>query len=115
MKNWSDIYALPFDKMLKDDNWVYDSNNNFIFQFEVEDEKMETELLYMINGKIPGHFKNVVYKDGEIHSSGEHLITIRGWGNLTSPVCLNLSHGDASTVEDTLADYIVSKISKPND
>ena len=69
----------------------------------------------MINGKRKIKDKNIsfTHEDGYIiTNSSEKIILIRGRGNLTSVNCLNLSLEDAANVQDTLAEYIVTKLNE---
>lgn len=113
MKTFENIYLMPFVSELPD-TWIRDQNHNFAFQFEsFRDEKNEL-FLDVINGK--KNLKNsdlkFYHKDGEIRTLIEniHIITIRGWGNLTSPNCLGLSQEEAANVQDTLAEYIAERL-----
>ena len=115
MKTFKDVYKLPFEKYIPEDTWVYDQNNNFCFQFEIYRDDINDKFLEVINGKRKIKDKNILFehKEGYITTNkGKKVILIRGWGNLTSPNCLNLSPEEASNVQDTLAEYIVEKLNE---
>ena len=115
MKTFKDVYKLPFEKHIPEDTWVYDQKNNFCFQFETYRDKVNDKFLEVINGKRKIKDKNIsfTHEDGYIiTNSSEKIILIRGRGNLTSVNCLNLSLEDAANVQDTLAEYIVTKLNE---
>lgn len=78
------------------------------------DDECPTQQLFVdiINGvsnkTIAGDFD---YGDGGyILLNGKEIISIRGWGNLTSPNCLNLTAEAAARVQDKFADYIIKRL-----
>ena len=112
-KTFRDVYQLPFHRRTLVDAWIYDEGNNFCFQFEKYRDELNILLLQVINGDRYLENENLTFhhKDGEIiDNNGNHLITIRGWGNLTSPNCLGFSPEEAANIQDTLADYIVHQL-----
>ena len=112
-KTFRDVYQLPFHRRTLVDTWIYDEGNNFCFQFEKYRDELNILLLQVINGDRYLENENLTFhhKDGEIiDNNGNHLITIRGWGNLTSPNCLGFSPEEAANIQDTLADYIVHQL-----
>lgn len=112
-KTFRDVYQLPFHRRTLVDTWIYDEGNNFCFQFEKYRDELNILLLRVINGDRYLENENLTFyhKDGEIiDNNGNHLITIRGWGNLTSPNCLGFSPEEAANIQDTLADYIVQQL-----
>lgn len=121
MKNWKDIYHPPF-YLAKYGSWVYDSAGNFVFQFEPMFDKqanyaegykgLEKKLLNCINGENTERTNKAVHKEGEIFIGDVHLITIRGWGNLTGYGGHRLSEKEAANVQDTFAEYIVEKLNE---
>lgn len=111
MKNFKEVYKFPFSD--HHDGWIYDDAENFIFQFEIDDEKMCELLLQVINGKVNLKNKELLFRHEEgyiISNTEQKVILIRGWGNLTSPNCLNFEYEDAMFIQDTLADYIVERL-----
>ncbi len=112
-KSFRDVYQLPFRRRILVDTWIYDEGNNFCFQFEKYREDKNNLFLQVINGDRYLENENLTFhhKDGEIiDNEGNHLITIRGWGNLTSPNCLGFSPEEAANIQDTLADYIIQRL-----
>lgn len=113
MKTFKEVYQLPFHRRTLVDTWIYDEGNNFCFQFEKYRDKLNILLLQVINGDRYLENENLTFhhKDGEIiDNNGNHLITIRGWGNLTSPNCFGFSPEEAANIQDTLAEYIVERL-----
>lgn len=111
MKNFKEVYKFPFEN--HHHGWVYDDGENFIFQFEIDDDKMCALLLQVINGKANLKNNELSFRHdcGYIVSNkDQNVILIRGWGNLTSPNCLNFEYEDAMSIQDTLADYIVERL-----
>ena len=113
-KTFRDVYQLPFHRRTLVDTWIYDEGNNFCFQFEqYKFDSVNQAMLEVINDN--NHYENFdlifTHENGEIKdNNGNHWITIRGWGNLTSPNCLGLSPEEAANIQDSLADYIVQQL-----
>ena len=110
MKNYKDVYVFPLEECY---GRVNDQNDNFVFQFLIDDEKTQKKILNVINGK--ENFKNldliVRHEQGQIiDKSGLPIILIRGWGNLTGVGAMNLSVEEASNIQDTFADFIVERL-----
>lgn len=123
MKTWKDIYKLPV-KLSQLGSHVYDSHGNFVFQFEpIYDSKgnyaegykqLEKSLIACINGESIERTNNLkaTHNQGEIFIGDVHLITIRGWGNLTGVGGHRLSEKEAANVQDTFAEYIVERLNE---
>lgn len=114
MKTFKEVYKMPFLKLDRT-GWVYDDQNNFIFQFEDVNAHKQALILDVVNGKskLENPYFSVSYSNGEILTNkGYHLITIRGWGNLTSPNCLGFSYEEAANIQDTLGEFLVEMINK---
>ena len=112
-KTFNEVYKLPFERRLNFDSWIYDQNRNFCFQFEKYRDNENDLLLQVINGEKKLENKDLIFthKNGEIKdNNGNHWITIRGWGNLTSPNCLGFSPEEAANIQDTLAEYIIQRL-----
>tara|TARA_R110002020_G_C16053862_1_gene754808 strand:+ start:235 stop:600 length:366 start_codon:yes stop_codon:yes gene_type:complete len=120
MKNWNDIYKLPIAESYidEDDGFrskrILDANENFIFQFLNVTDNAQIKALEAINGTSKLENKDVVFthEDGYILANDNKVIMIRGWGNLTGTGGYNLSSDEAANVQDTFADYIVSKLNE---
>lgn len=120
MKTWEDVYKLPLRKDIHSD-WVYDANDNFVFQFEYEETNAASYrkilgeqilTLDVINGKI--HEKvdaTFRYDNGTILMFGIPFITMRGWGNLTGSGAMRLSSDEAANIQDTFAEFIIKQLS----
>ncbi len=114
MKTYKDVYKFP----LKSNSYcgrVTDQNNNFVFQFQIQDDEKESLLLKVINGEET--FKNPELKF--THRLGlildeklNKIILIRGWGNLTGSGGMKLSEDEAINIQDTFAEYIVEQLNK---
>lgn len=112
MKNWKDIYKLP---LIPDDiiSWVWDSNDNFVFQFVIEDESSIKNIIEILNGNNDNKIKDNTFshKNGYILDKNENkIILIRGWGNLTGIGSHNLKEREAANIQDTFAEYIVNEL-----
>lgn len=119
MKTFRDIYKLPLRK--SHGTWVYDDAHNFVFQFEPKYSKgnyadgwidFEKKVLNKINGGKENFERKFVHKDGEIIYNDYHVITIRGWGNLTGVGGHNLPPEEAANIQDTFADFIIEQLNK---
>lgn len=113
--SFKDLYKFPF----RDSgySWVYDANGNFIFQFETDNKETIDKCLAIINGDSLSAKENAFVHDGGViylvvGNDRRPLILIRGWGNLTGSGAYNLNGEYASKIQDTLAEYIVEKLTK---
>lgn len=123
------LYSLPF-KQYCNHHYVYDANDNFIFQFEnrqvdVYEEPVEyckyveEQILNALNGKSTDKFLDELeleikedFEDCSIYNRGKLFITIRGWGNLTSESGFNLTNQDAGKIQNEFAKWIVWKLTE---
>jgi hypothetical protein len=117
---YTDIYQFPLHKP-KYGSWVYDEKGNFVFQFERQyDEKgeyqdgwidFENKILNKLNGDKSIVFdEDFTFNNIEIYYKGLHIITIRGWGNLTGTGAHNLSSENAANIQDTFRDFIIETL-----
>lgn len=123
MKTYKDIYVFPLRKSGRS-SWVYDQKGNFVFQFEPKfDEKgnyadgykeFEEKVIKFLNGEsVERKSKNTAtVKNGEILLGDVHVITIRGWGNLTGCGAHNLPAEEAANIQDTFAEFIVDRLNE---
>lgn len=113
MKTWKDIYELPLEQDPYG-SWVYDQKGNFVFQFEKVNEKNQQDILDILNGlQKPATEHSFINDDGEIWMDDErHIITIRGWSNLTGTGAHNLPAEEAANIQDTFAAWIIEKLTK---
>ena len=126
LKTYKDIYKFPLHKT-KYGSHVNDAEYNFVFQFEPKFtekgnyaegwKEFEDKVLNCLNDITPLELENksiFTLDEGEIFiNQGDvksHIITIRGWGNLTGIGAHNLSGEDASNIQDTFAEYIIQKL-----
>lgn len=116
------FYKRPFHK-LDSCGWVYDANNNFVFQFESEfDEngdyakvclELQEKIIQSLNSenqKVIPELKLLLRDAIEIKNHGKHFILIRGWGNLTGIGGYNFSVEKASKIQDDFAAWIIYKL-----
>ena len=126
MKTYQDIYEFPLHKS-KYTSWVFDKKGNFVFQFEPKFTKegeflegwkdFEDKILDCLNGKSNMNYDGVfTLENGEIFAQKTginivlHIITIRGWGNLTGIGAHHLSAEEATNIQDTFAEFIINKL-----
>lgn len=112
MKNWKDIYQLPL-KQRPYISWVYDSANNFVFQFTIDDELFQQNIINILNGlKKSDALQTYYHKEGKIigNITQKSIILIRGWGNLTGTGAHNLPSEEAANIQDTFAEWIVQTL-----
>jgi len=120
MKDWNDIYKLPIAESYIDEEdgfrskRILDANNNFVFQFLNVKDSAQINALNAINGieKLKAKQVKFSHEDGIILADKNEVIMIRGWGNLTGIGGHNLSSDEAANVQDTFANYIVSKLNE---
>lgn len=107
------LYTFPFkDPMVR---WVYDNSDNFIFQFEFNNDETQKQTIQILNGDlIPSKPNKFIHKNGQIfYIDGDDeklFITIRGWGNLTGTGSYNLDGNYAAKIQDTLTEFIIKKL-----
>ena len=110
MKTYKEVYQLPLEDQ---HGWIYDQKGNFVFQFLIDNEEMEKKLLDVINGKKNLTNLDLVFKHEKgliVDKTGNEVILIRGWGNLTGIGAMNLSVEEASNIQDTFANFIVERL-----
>ena len=116
MKTYKDVYKFP---LRKDDSisWVYDNNNNFVFQFEISNEGAIKDLMDILLNKRKSvkpkmfyHERGYIYYRGTVPATP--VILIRGWGNLTGIGAMNLKPEEAEIIQDTFAEYLTKTLNK---
>lgn len=110
------VYKLPFHQK-ESHSWVYDADDNFAFQFDIDDEVLQNRLLDVINGEtqLDNTDLEFTYFFGDVISPSNNnstIITIRGWGRLTGIGGLNLSYDEAGKIQDSLGEFIVEQLNK---
>jgi len=117
MNNNLEFYTLPFT----DDGscgYIYDNEGNFAFMIVPNlTEQQVTKVLVSLNNE---NHSPLVYKEKfileyieevkTINMNGKPFIVIRGWGNLTGKGSHNLSGNEAVKIQDSLANWIISKL-----
>lgn len=113
MKDWKDVYKLPF-KLDSYGQHVFDSRNNLVFEFDEYIANPSTLLKAINDEKVIEQKANLTYneKDQCIYVDNEPVISIRGYGYLTGIGGLKLSHENAAHIQDTLAEYIIEQLNK---
>lgn len=119
------FYKQPFKK-LSAVSWVYDSKDNFVFQFEpVYDEngnyvegykEFETSFLDSLNSKKYSPVKNLqleLINKITLGINGRPIIIIRGWGNLTGAGAHNFSSVKAAKIQDMFTSWLIYKVNDP--
>lgn len=113
MKSYKDVYTLPLKEFC---GWVRDANENFVFQFLIENEINKNLFVNVINGygTLTNPDLKFEHKDGFIlnATTGQKIILIRGWGNLTGKGAMNLPPKEAANIQDTFAEFIVERLNK---
>lgn len=125
IKSFRDVWQFPLKQ-----RWskVFDAKSNMVFDFmnhfckdffkdegkevTVISEEQRNNIVNLLNGDKKGWIANVTHEKGMICVDGKVLILIRGWGYLTGCGGLNLEPEKAAALQDELANFIVSKLSK---
>lgn len=119
--SFTDIYELPLHQA-RYSTWVRDAKDNFVFQFQwFEDSReQQTLIIQILNGEITDYKRqNLIHRDGEILLLKDAkgvikevpLMLIRGWGNLTGSGSYNMPSEYACKIQDSFAEFIISKLS----
>ena len=109
---FTDLYEFPFH-ISKYGGWVYDAKDNFIFQFEFNNEETREKIIQILNGELLEYKKNKIEsKGGQIFINDQLAITIRGWGGLTGTGAYNLDGEWAGKIQDNLQKFIVEKLAQ---
>lgn len=115
------FYKLPIRQLGKYGQWQYDANGNFVYQFEpyFVDRSFDPEFL-KIKQKIVDSLNSAEHEpiEGEwevksgidLYYNGRHLITIRGWGNLTGCGAKNFSAEKAALIQDNFIAWFLWKV-----
>ena len=92
---------------------MYDAKDNFIFQFEFNNEETREKIIQILNGELLEYKKNKTEsKGGQIFINDQLAITIRGWGGLTGTGAYNLDGEWAGKIQDSLQKFIVEKLAQ---
>ena len=117
-----DFYKTPL-KCDIDAGWVYDSEDNFMFQFEeCVPDNIIGEIIYYLNRDEPASKNNF-----KLHPEDPTVIqmkicseewvdgiTIRGLGNLTGAGAHNMPYSRAIQIQDNLAKWLLYKLNAQN-
>ena len=125
MENFKKYYKLPLKAYDHDLNYIWTDDTEMALNYLDDDLKIDTDsefkkaindrdnLVRMINGGIPGKFKDVEidkHDPGVIIIEGVPRLMIRGWGMLTSQNHFNLSNNQAADIQDQFRDYIIDQL-----
>lgn len=104
------FYKLPF-YIEEYGNWVYDADDNFMFQIESGPKSTIVERLNKVE-RVPNKASLTIDAEdpGMILNYGDPFILIRGWGNLTGTGGYNLPAEEAVKIQDNLRDWIMWKL-----
>jgi hypothetical protein len=120
------FYKQPFRRP-KYGSWVYDANENFVFQFETKfndkgdyaegEKELQAAVINSINAENHQPIKELnlsVDKDDEncILNNDAEFIIIRGWGNLTGVGANNFPAEKAAKIQDDFRDWLIRKLSE---
>lgn len=111
VSHWSQVYELPLKRYVA--SHVHDSKDNFVFQFIIEGKDLQDKIIDCLNGvkHVEGKTSRFVYQQGFIQTDkGNKLLLIRGWGGLTGQGGYGLSPEQAVLVQDTFAEFIISRL-----
>jgi len=106
-------FPLHYDGMC----YIYGKDNGMVIQFDLDDEtddKFRYNLVKKLNGEkdisltIPTLSYNK--EEQEYTIDGKPFMIQRGWGNLTSPNCLNLTNEKAAQVQDEFAEFVLKTL-----
>ena len=125
MENFKKYYKLPLKAYDHDLNYIWTDDTEMALNYLDDDLKIDTDsefkkaindrdnLVRMINGGIPGKFKDVEidkHDPGVIIIEGVPRLMIRGWGMLTSQNHFNLSNNQAADIQDQFRDYLIDQL-----
>src|SRR5690606_12220059 len=110
-----DAYSFPFKTT--GHSWVYDSEYQFMFQFQFRNDRTQSKIIQILNGEVEEYNRHPLkHEQGMIYifnkDKWEEFILIRGWGNLTGVGGYNLPPEKAVKIQDTLAEFIIEKLGK---
>lgn len=110
--DWRMVWKLPLvaDRM----GYAYDSEGVMALTaegYEDEDMKMIADVVAAVNGEKEFENKGGWTADGcDIFHNNQPKFCVRGWGELTSPGCCNLSNEEAAKTQDGFINFILEKL-----
>lgn len=104
------VFVTPFKVEM---DYVFDKNNNLVFQFDMDSNVDDATQQQMINKINTG--QGSIYqlsKEGTIlfDSNKNPIIEIRGWGYLTGVGGLNLPEKEADKVQEETTNFIFNRL-----
>lgn len=118
------FYKQPF-RLCPYSDWVYDANNNFVFQFESEytpqgqevegTQELYKQIIDSLNSEEKVNITNFNLKKSDNLSqtltlNNRILIIIRGWGNLTGVGAHNFNEHKAAKIQDDFEEWLLYKL-----
>lgn len=118
MESFAKYYEMPLrvDDYCPSYIWTKDNEMalNYLDENKLNNEYTDEiiEIVNAINGYGPGIFNASINPDQNdiIRIDDEDKLLVRGWGNLTSSGCHNLSNEEAIKVKDDFAKWIVEQL-----
>lgn len=113
------FYKRPF-KIIEENGWVYDVDDNFMFQFEIDDNQLQKNIINHLNNDDESRFNRFRKHPSDpiviqIQSDSRKwcdIIMIRGWGNLTGSGAHNLTPDEVIKIQDDLLKWLIYKLNK---
>lgn len=115
MKTFKEFYTLPFNNQYGN---VFTKENQLVFQFEETLTKFENKFISALNSntELEGYKDTTfTYSDSYIYIGEKIIISIRGWGALTSPSCEGLTKDQAIKVQNEFGNWLVSRLNGKGD
>ena len=111
------FYKTPFLDKYKC-GYIYDSNSNFIFQFETYNVELYNEILNHLNCKSSTDHIFRLNPNNTLCIQMKHtyawtdIITIGDWENIINLGGYNFTNEKAKKIQDDLAQWLVYKLNK---
>lgn len=121
ISKWEDFYKLPLWYDGHGYAWVRHSDDTLSMALTFEDDfdtfgdttastHRNEHIVSIINGECMNDTdQKWSVKDGcDLYDDDEYVFCVRGWGELTSPGCLNLNIEDAIKIQDGFVEYLLN-------
>lgn len=113
------FYKRPFKSIIESGR-VYDVDDNFMFQFEMDDIQLQKDIINHLNNDNESRFNRfrrhpedpIVVQIQSDSGKWCDIIMIRGWGNLTGSGAHNFKQEKAIKIQDNLVDWLLQKLNK---
>jgi hypothetical protein len=114
--DWREVYQLPFTYDVNG-GYVWANNGTMTLTFDFDYDYGERrciakKIVDKLNGDTSIKFDSdfTLYDNIYFHYGKEFVFCIRGWGELTSQCCRNLTSEDAANVQDNFAKWILETL-----